>query len=418
MWNWKTKSSHCMNNHHMCAIYGGDERVLEFFQFNVPTRIIGGSPGFLGQAGPELSLLGKKRAGVVMDKVIEQLRLLEQLQPSLDEAGMEVVAVYSDVPQDSDVETVGAVRDMFVKANCDVIIAIGGGSVMDTAKAANIVIIHAGDLRDLQGAQNLERPLLPLVAIPTTVGTGSEVTMAAVIADRLDQRKLTFIDRHLAPTLAVLDPQVTFSLPTTVVAATAMDALTHAIEAYIDIEHTPFSDAMAIAAGGMVRQHLPRAVGTKGHEEARANLQIASTMAGIAFNHSMVGVVHALAHALGGVAGVPHGVANAIILPEGLRSNLDVASHRIAAFGVQTGFVSPGTSDEATAKEFIAEVEAFHRQVCELSGMPGNLRAAGVTVDQIPTLTSRASEDGSLVYNPKYIDEEEISAVYARLLKE
>ncbi len=356
-----------------------------------------------------------------MDPVIEGLNLIDVLQPSLREAGMEVVATFADVPQDSDIPIVQRAATEFSKAGVEMLFAIGGGSVIDTAKAANIVLTHGGDLRDYQGAQILTHPLLPLVAVPTTVGTGSEVTMVSVVVDREDHRKLTFIDRTLAPTLAVLDPGVTYSLPTRLVATTAMDALTHALEAFIDLEHSPLSDAWAVAAANLIRQNLLPALAPSGFEEARANLQVASAMAGVAFNHSMVGIVHALAHSLGGVAGVPHGLANMLMLTEGLTSNLAVAADRIAEVGLRSEFISKQrehTPVIATAQDVIDELVRFRRQVTETADLPHSLRGAGVTENQLTFLVERASEDGSLVYNPRTVPPEEILQMYKNVMGE
>jgi alcohol dehydrogenase class IV len=393
--------------------------VLDFFQHQVPTKIVGGSPGLLAQVGPELETWRGSRACVVMDSVIQQLNVLDNLRPSLEDAGIEVVATFCDVPQDSDVTVVQRAASRFAEAGCQLLIAIGGGSVIDTAKAVNIVLTHGGDIRDYQGVQALSQPLLPLVAVPTTVGTGSEVTMVSVIVDRDEQRKLTLVDHALAPTIALLDPAVTFTLPPRLVASTAMDALTHALEAYIDLAHSPFSDAWAVAAAQMIRENLVQALEPEGFEEARANLQMAATMAGIAFNHSMVGVVHAMSHALGGVCGVPHGTANALMLIEGLRCNGEVVADRIAEIGVRAGFVSTrGRDHQEAASQVIDAIAVFRDEVMRKAGLPKNLREAGVQEQHLPLLVERALEDGSLAYNPKPVEASEIEQMYRNVMGE
>lgn len=397
----------------------GESFLLDFFQFFSPTRIVGGTPGFLAQLGPELEDFRGLKVGVVMDRVIEKLGLLDTLLASLQEVEMTVAATFSDVPQDSDVAVVEDVARRFQDAGVHLLLAMGGGSVIDTAKAVNIVLTHGGDLRDYQGAQVLTKPLLPLIVVPTTVGTGSEVTMVSVVVDRADHRKLTFVDRAIAPTLAVLDPAVTFTLPPSLVATTAMDALTHALEAFIDLEHSPFSDAWAVAAASMIRQNLLPALNDSGFEEARANLQIASTMAGVAFNHSMVGIVHALAHSLGGVAGVPHGLANTLMLCEGLQSNLETAMDRMSEIGLRAGFLEQSSGDDfRDSQAMIQSVREFQQQVMELAQLPRNLKQAGVTEDQLEFLVERASEDGTLVYNPKVVEPEEILQMYRNMMGE
>ncbi len=403
--------------------------MLEIYQHHVPTRIVSGEAGLLANCSPELESFRGTKAGLVTDQVILSLGLIDGFKSSLAAAGIELVSVFSDVPQDSDVETVTRAANQFQEAGCSLFIAMGGGSVIDTAKAANILVTHGGDLLDYQGAEVLTEPLLPLVVIPTTVGTGSEVTSVAVIADRVDHRKLTLVDHRLAPTVALLDPVVTRSLPPRLIAMTAMDALTHALEAYIDVAHNPFSDAWAVAAAATIRTSLPSALGDPESDvtqAARAKLQQASTMAGIAFGHSMVGVVHAIAHALGGVAGVPHGLANALMLVEGLKCNAEVASDRIANIGTLTGFVEQGAAsgpasgaasgpasgpddDVTLSNATIRAVEVFRKQVLETAGLPLTLSEAGVTEVQIPWIVERASEDGSMIYNPKYVEPEELT---------
>ncbi|WP_054968327.1 iron-containing alcohol dehydrogenase [Alicyclobacillus ferrooxydans] len=380
--------------------------MLEVYQHHIQTRIVSGERGLLTQCGPELEVFRHSRAGLVTDKVIVSLGFVEQLSQSLGEAGIELVSIFSEVPQDSDVDTVTRVADLFQAANCNLLIALGGGSVIDTAKAANILLTHGGDLLDYQGAEILTSSLLPLIAIPTTVGTGSEVTSVAVIADRTDHRKLTFVDKSLAPTIALLDPAVTSSLPNGLLAMTAMDALTHALEAYIDVLHNPFSDAWAVTAATLIRQNLQTALGDPASEvtqSARASLQTASTMAGIAFQHSMVGVVHAVAHALGGVAGVPHGLANALMLTEGLRCNAEVEGTRITEIGRLSGF--GGDGQEAV----IQAIDEFRRDVLTSAGLPLTLAGARVTADMLPLIVERASEDGTMIYNPKYVDVDELA---------
>jgi len=391
--------------------------MLDFFQHQVSTKIVGGSPGFLSQAAPELEAWRGAKACVVMDSIIHELHVLDDLLPSLNDAGIEVVSCAADVPQDSDVAVVQRIAAMFAAVGCELLIAIGGGSVIDTAKAVNIILTHGGDIRDYQGVQSLTKPLLPLVAVPTTVGTGSEVTMVSVIVDRADHRKLTLVDDALAPTLALLDPAVTFTLPPHLVAATAMDALTHALEAFIDVQHTPFSDAWAVASAQMIHENLLMALQPEGFHEARANLQIASTMAGIAFNHSMVGVVHALAHSLGGVCGVPHGTANTLMLIEGLRCNSQVVPNRIVEIGLRAGFLpKQDSSSQLTAGLVIDQIAAFRDAVIKKAQLPRNLRAAGVAADHLSLLVERALEDGSMAYNPKYVEPNEIEQMYKNVM--
>ncbi|QQE78175.1 iron-containing alcohol dehydrogenase [Alicyclobacillus sp. SO9] len=392
--------------------------MLEFFQYTSPTQIIGGSPGFLKDASPELEAFAGLRAGVVTDTVIARLGFFQSVIESLEDAGIVIADIFRDVPQDSELSVVQRVADEFQQADVNLLVAVGGGSVIDTAKATNILLTHTGQLHEYQGAQTLTEPVLPLVAVPTTVGTGSEVTMVSVISDKADARKLTFVDKALAPTLAILDPAATFTLPVRMVAATAMDAFTHAIEAYVDIEHSPFSDAMAVAAGSAIHQHLKTALQNEQFEDARAELQIASTMAGIAFNHSMVGIVHALAHSLGGVCHVPHGEANSLMLVEGLICNAEVVPDRIAEFGIRTGLIQRSdASVEELAGATIERVAGMRELAGHLAELPLSLESAGVKESDLDLLVQRAQEDGAMVYNPKFVEPDEILQMYQKVMK-
>ncbi len=390
--------------------------MFDFFQYCSPTRMVGGHAGILSELGPELELYRGRKACIVMDKVVRTLGILEQFRISLNAANIEISDVFDEVPQDSDVEVVEMAAHRFRNASCELLVAIGGGSVIDTAKAVNILLAHGGELRDYQGAQTLTEPLLPLIVVPTTVGTGSEATMVAVVVDRKEHRKLTFVDRAICPTLAVLDPLVADSLSGRLVVSTALDAFTHAIESYIDVEHSPFSDALAVGAGRLIHNHLLTALTDGDYGDARANLQIASTMAGIAFNHSMVGVIHAMAHSLGGVAGVPHGVANGLMLVEGLTCNVVAAADRIAEFGLYTGFVASGDIGVETAIQTIEAIRRFRDSAFARVNLPIALQAFGVQASHLPLLIERAMEDGTMIYNPKVVEPDEVGQMFKRMM--
>ena len=291
----------------------------EFFEFWNPTKVVYG-PGLARDFEAELAQLGVQRLFVVTDEVLHQkVGLVQPVLDGLKAAGVEVAGVFDRVPVNSEVGVCRRAADAASASGADGLLAVGGGSVIDTAKAANILVSLGGDLvEDYSGAHTMTQPLKPLIVIPTTAGTGSEVTMAAVILDEESHSKLAFMDKYLLPNLAVLDPELLVSLPPGMTAATGMDAMTHACEAYWGLQKSPAADAFAAQAVRMMLKSLPAAVRDGTDLEARGATLIAASLAGVAFSHSMVGVVHAMAHACGGLYGTPHGTANAILLPHGM----------------------------------------------------------------------------------------------------
>ena len=312
----------------------------EFFEFRLTPRVLYKS-GLAFDMSAELATLGGTKAFIVTDAGVLKSGLVDRIRAAIAEV-IEVVGVYSDVPPNSSVRVVEAAAAEAKAAGADILIAIGGGSPLDTAKGMRIILTEGGNLLDYEGVNLLERPLIPMVAIPTTAGTGSEATNFAVIKDDDNHIKLSFTSPYLAPELAILDPQVTATLPAHLAAATGMDALTHAIEAYVSTEHEPMSDALALGAIEMVSNYLREATQLEvENEAARGQMLIASAMAGIAFTNAYVGAVHALAHATGGHFPVHHGLANSIFLPFVITFNAHAEPERYSrigrAFGVNTG---------------------------------------------------------------------------------
>lgn len=373
--------------------------MMNFMQFHAPTKIVQ-SPGLLASGESEFSTYAGRRAIIISDQVMASLNVTETLARTLAESGVKVGIVYTEVPQDSDLHVVSRVAELGRNCGADMLVAVGGGSVIDTAKAANILLKHGGELKDYQGYQLLTEPLFPLVAIPTTIGTGSEVTPIAVIADHEEMRKLSFVERFITPELALLDPEITYTLPSKMAAATAMDALTHAIESYTCLEHNPMSDMYAVNAIQTILAEVISGTRTDFDPEARAKLQLASTMAGIAFANSMVGGVHSLAHALGGVAKVPHGVANSIVLVAMLRYNLEEIEARLANLARAASLSGSGDDGDAS-RTMLERLSLIQESLHEMTGLPTRLKEVGVRKEQFPEIVDRAMEDGSVIYNPK-----------------
>ena len=380
----------------------------EFFEFYNPTKVIYGI-GIAQDFQTELEALGAEKLFIVSDRMVEELELVDKVTKGLKSANVEVVGEFLDVPPNAELDAVVACSEQAKASGADGFLAIGGGSVIDAAKAANILVCEGGDLlEDYSGAQTLTRPLKPLVVIPTTAGTGSEVTLVSVVYDRENGVKIPFTDKFLLPNLAVLDPEMTVSLPPHLTASTAMDALTHAIEAFVGLQSSPIPDALAAGAVELIFGNIVRACENGKDLEARGALAIASNMAGIAFSHSMVGCVHAMAHTVGGMYRVPHGVANGILLPHGMEYNFSEVKEKLAKLAPATGADIAGLATETAAKQAIESVRELQQKLNRLGALPLKLKEVGVPESGLPAVAEGAVMDGTSFYNPREMVAEDI----------
>jgi alcohol dehydrogenase len=353
----------------------------------------------------ELGLLGVKKALVVTDPGVADAGLLKLLKAAMKSPDVSVGAVFDKTPVDSSNKVCNDVAGLFAKHGCDCLIALGGGSVIDTAKGANIVISEGtDDLMKFQGMDRLTKTQAPLVVIPTTAGTGSEATLVAVIKDVDRNVKMPFVSDKLYPALAILDPVMTLTAPPKITAATGMDALTHAVEAYISLQKNPVSDAFALAAIKLIFNNLLVCVQDGKNEQARLAMANAALLAGVAFSNAMVGIVHAVAHATGAICHVPHGVANAILLPWGMEYNLAKAATPMSELADAVGLVVPPDNAVQRAREVIKAVRNLSLKLHALAGLPLRLSEAGVPESELEHIAKTAIDDGSCVYNPEEIE--------------
>ncbi|MBC7999946.1 MAG: iron-containing alcohol dehydrogenase [Leptolyngbya sp.] len=379
------------------------------FVFHVPTKI-----AFAEGAGSSTCEIVKELAGnkalIITDKPLLEGGYLTSVLEGFEDMPH---VIFSDVPSDSDVDCVNTIAELARTEECDCIVAIGGGSVMDTAKVVNICLTLGGEILEYQGLNNIAEQLLPLVAVPTTAGTGSEVSMVAMVKDHTEGKKLLFGSRYLAPSVAILDPLLTVSLPPKLTAATGLDALTHAIESYVAvISNSVFTDSLCTDSARMVFENLRTATKNGADIEARSQMLVASTMAGVAFTNSGVGVVHALAHSMGAKFGTHHGIANSIFLPHGILFNMDIAAERYARLARMVG-VSKSTKDLTATKDLLDAIE----QLCIDCGLPRRLRDAGVPElnnSDIEELVVLAVSDPAIMFNPKDCSEKDIQELYER----
>ena len=387
--------------------------IPNYYEFYCPVKILSGHKA-LSHLPYELELLGVRRPLIVTDKGVQGAGLIKKVIAAMKDGKAEISVIFDDTPIDSSTHVVNEVAQLYRDHNCDGIIAVGGGSVIDTAKGVNIVISEdTDDLMKFQGMDRLTAKAKPFVVVPTTAGTGSEVTAAAVIKDVDRKVKLAFVSDRIYPHLAILDTAMTLTMPARITAATGMDALTHAVEAYVCLQKNPVSDAFAESAVKLIFQNLVTAVTKPDDKKARLAMANAALLAGIAFSNAMVGVVHSMAHATGAVARVPHGVANAILLPWGMEYNKTKAATEFGELLYFMGVTEIPKSESDRAKAAIQAVRDLAAQLNKLTGMPLTLKDAGVTEDLLPKIAHVALNDGSLIINPVEADEKDL----LRLLK-
>jgi alcohol dehydrogenase len=384
-----------------------------YYEFFSPVKIISGNKA-LDNLPYELDQLGVQHPFIITDVGVIRAGLIHYVKAAFAGSGMTIGAIFDDVPSDSSTDVVHQAVEIFRKNKCDSLVAVGGGSPIDTAKAANIILSeNSDDLKKLEGSDRLKAPMNPLIVVPTTAGTGSEVTFVAVIKDKKKEIKMSFASHLLFPKVAIIDPRMTQTLPPFITAATGMDALTHAMEAYTCIQKNPISDAFAFAAVQMIGKNLIKVVSDVKNVEARMAMANASTMAGIAFSNSMVGMVHSLGHAAGAFCNLPHGVVMSIFLPFGLEYNLNktrtFVSQLLLPLGGQEEFVN--TNKTKRAEKTIILVRKIRQTLYEICGLPRSLKEAGVSKTMLEPIAQRAINDGSLIFNPEELDYNDALAV-------
>lgn len=385
-----------------------------YYEFFCPVKVIAGNAA-LEHIPFELATLGSKRAMIITDKGVRSNKLLEPILAAFEGTDSTVAVIFDDVPPDSSLQTVRSAAELYRQNNCDALIAVGGGSVIDTSKGVNILVSEGGDdLLKYSGAHNLPRPLKPFFVIPTTAGTGSEVTAVAVVSDLEKNVKLAFASYFLMPHAAILDPRMTLTLPPHITAMTAMDAMTHAVEAYTCLGSNPISDAYAFAAIKKISSNLIKVLDEPSNTDARLELAQASTMAGIAFSNAMVGLVHSLGHATGAVAHLPHGLCMSLFMPYVLEYNQSVNGDKIAELllplaGPEIYASTPASQRASRAIQYIRELRDV---LFERTKLPRTLKETGkVSEAQLEQIAAKAVDDGSIIFNPREASKADLKAI-------
>lgn len=374
--------------------------------FYIPSvNIIGAD--VLNDAMNTMAEYGFRRTLIVTDTMLTRLGMAGNIQNALQERAIFSV-IYDGTQPNPTTENVAEGLKLLQENNCDSVISLGGGSPHDCAKGIALVAANGGDIRDYEGVDRSAKPQLPMIAINTTAGTASEMTRFCIITDAERHIKMAIVDKHVTPLLSVNDSTLMMGMPKSLTAATGMDALTHAIEAYVSIAATPITDACALKAVAMISENLTVAVEDGSNAQAREAMAYAQFLAGMAFNNASLGYVHAMAHQLGGFYNLPHGVCNAVLLPHVQVFNSQVAAARLRDCAAAMGVNVEGLNDAEGAAACIDAIRTLAQQV----NIPAGLRDLGVKEEDIPLLATNALKDACGLTNPIQATHEQIVAIF------
>ena len=378
---------------------------MKDFSFKIPQEIVFGLgslkklPGILKDNHIDNALL-------VSDHGLESIGVVKKITDILDEGGVQYTT-YLDVIPNPTISVVEEATALYQKNNCKSIIALGGGGPMDVSKAVGVLVQFGGSIKDYVGVGNVPGPIVPMLAIPTTAGTGSEVTASSVITDAETSFKFSVISHELLPKYAVLDPELIMTAPASIAAACGVDALIHALEAYISTDANLFTDAFAEKAMELIGKNIRRFVANRKDEEAACAMMAGSTFAGIAFAWAKLGDIHAMSHPVSGFFHVAHGVANSVLMPTVIEFNA-LADH--GRYEKIYNYIREGTAlcHDFKPEMLVEEVKKLNRQL----GIPENLRAVGVTEDKIPAMAADAMKAANVLVNPRATTLQDIIDLY------
>lgn len=379
------------------------DQVYGFYIPNVSLMGVGSSK----EAGAQAKALGATKALIVTDKVLNQLGVAARIKGQLAEAGVKAVVFDGSEPNPTDTNVHDGLK-VYQQEKCDAIVSLGGGSAHDCAKGIGMVATNGGNIRDYEGINKTAKPMPPFVAINTTAGTASEMTRFCIITNTSTHVKMAIVDWRCTPNVAINDPVLMVGKPPALTAATGMDALTHAVEAYVSTAATPITDACAIKAIELIAEYLRPAVANGANLEARDKMAYAEFLAGMAFNNASLGYVHAMAHQLGGFYNLPHGVCNAILLPAVCEFNLIAATKRLGDVAVALGENVEGLAPADAAAKGIAAI----RKLSKAIGIPAGLTELGVKEKDLATMAENAKKDACQLTNPRTATLQQVVEIY------
>ena len=377
------------------------------FTFSVPQNIIVGR-GSLAKLPEVAEKSGGKKAFIISGPHLNKMGIVQSCVDALKAKGIES-SVFTETEGNPSVETVDKASAAYKESGADFIVALGGGSPMDVAKAVGVVARYGGSITEYEGADKVPGDIIPLIAVPTTAGTGSEVTAFSVITDHSRNYKLTVFSYKLIPSYAILDAELLTTAPASVAAACGIDAMVHALEAYISTAASPFSDAMAEKALELIGANIRCYAANRGDIEAAENMLVGSLFAGIAFSWARLGDVHAMSHPVSAYFNVPHGVANAILLPTIVEYNM------LADKGKYLNIYNYIAELPAAPEEFTADMLVDKLlNLNEALGLPAGLEEAGVTKDKFDAMADDAMKSGNIAVNPRSTTKKDVLALYEK----
>ncbi|SUA52194.1 Alcohol dehydrogenase 2 [Oligella urethralis] len=371
-------------------------------QFFMPSNNVIGA-GALDSAVDIIASLGFKKALIVTDKPLSDLGFAAQVADRLKAKGVES-DIFDEVRPNPTVKNVNDGLAKLKAAGADCVVSLGGGSPHDCAKGIALVASNGGKIEDYEGLDKSAKPQLPLISINTTAGTASEMTRFTIITDESRHVKMAIVDKHVTPILSVNDPKLMENMPASLTAATGMDALTHAVEAYVSTAANPLTDACAVKAIELIASYLPTAVKEPKNAEAREQMAYAQFLAGMAFNNASLGYVHAMAHQLGGFYDLPHGVCNALLLPHVEEFNMRAAKARLD----EVGAILSANNQEL---EGLGVIDAI-KKLAGIVGIPKSLRELGVKEEDFKVLAENAMKDVCGLTNPVQPTLDEVIAIF------
>lgn len=372
----------------------------------VPSRNVFGE-GAVEETGQLMKSLGGTKAMIVTDAFLATHPMTERICRNLEEAGVGSTVFGKAEPNPKDTNVVEGVA-FYQEHGCDCIVSLGGGSSHDCAKGIGLVATNGGKISDYEGVDQAHEALPPLVAVNTTAGTASEITRFCIITDTTRKIKMCIVDWRVTPSIAINDPELMVGMPPALTAATGMDALTHAVEAYVSSAANPLTDAAAIKAIDKISHYLPQAVANGTYGKARSEMAYAQYLAGVAFNNASLGYVHAMAHQLGGFYDLPHGVCNALLLPYVCQFNLIGNIERFGTIAKTLGEDIDGLSRFEAGEKCVESLKRFGRYL----GIPASLKELGVKPEDFPLMAEHAMQDACAATNPRIATKDQIIAIY------
>jgi alcohol dehydrogenase len=363
--------------------------------YYIPTVNLLGS-GTVNEVGDRVKVLGGSKALIVTDAGLVKLGVADNVKKIIEGAGLEAVIFGGAEPNPTD-KNVDAGFEVWKNENCNAIVSLGGGSSHDCAKGIGLLASNGGKIHDYEGIDKSNNPMVPLIAVNTTAGTASEMTRFCIITDSSRKVKMAIVDWRVTPKISINDPDLMVGMPPALTAATGMDALTHAIEAYVSTAATPLTDSAALMAIELVSQYLPIAVANGTNMEAREKMAYAQFLAGMAFNNASLGYVHSMAHQLGGFYNLPHGVCNAILLPHVEQFNLIGCADRLRDVAAAMGENVDGLSVFDAAQKAIDSIKKLSSSI----GIPSGLKELNVKEEDFEIMAKNAKVDACQFTNPR-----------------